>query len=172
AVVGRLTAIKRPDRMLAVARLVRDAVPGTVFVVCGAGDRLAATAAEAAAQQLDIRFLGWRPDVETVYAAADLTLLTSDNEGLPVCLVEAGLAGRAAVATDVGGVAEVVLHERTGLLARPDAGELSAHVVRLLRDPELRGRMGRAAQEFTGRHYGSARLVADTAALYERLGAR
>ena len=55
-----------------------------------------------------MRLLGWRADVEKVYAAADLVVLTSDNEGMPVSLIEAGLAGVPAVATNVGSVAEVV----------------------------------------------------------------
>ena len=54
--------------------------------------------------------------METVYAAADLVLLTSDNEGMPVSLIEAGLAGLPAVATKVGSVAEVVQQEATGIL--------------------------------------------------------
>ena len=73
-----------------------------------AGRRPAGRSPRAAADGLALRSLGWRSDVETVYAAADLVLLTSDNEGMPVSLIEAGLAGRPAVATDVGSVAEVV----------------------------------------------------------------
>jgi glycosyltransferase involved in cell wall biosynthesis len=67
-----------------------------------------------------VRFLGWRSDVEVVYAAADLAVLTSDNEGMPVSLIEAALCGVPAVATRVGSVAEVVLDERTGWLCSPD----------------------------------------------------
>jgi glycosyltransferase involved in cell wall biosynthesis len=169
AFVGRVTAIKRPDRMLAVAREVRRAVPAARFVVCGEGDQLAATLARATADGLDVRFLPWQADVETVYAAADLVLLTSDNEGMPVGLIEAGLAGRPVVATDVGGVAEVVRHGETGLLSDGDVQRLSGCVERLLRDDALRQRMGRAALATTGERFGSARLVADTARLYRRL---
>ncbi|MFF3323425.1 glycosyltransferase [Streptomyces sp. NPDC002889] len=165
AYVGRITGIKRPDRFLAVAREVRRAVPAAHFAVCGAGDFQPDP--QAVGELGDcLHLLGWRADVETVYAAADLVLLTSDNEGMPVSLIEAGLAGLPAVATDVGSVAEVVQHQATGLLARPSSGELARHTVTLLRDGELRRAMGARARTFTAERFGEERLVADTQDLY------
>ncbi|MGW0553602.1 glycosyltransferase [Streptomyces sp. NPDC002926] len=165
AYVGRITGIKRPDRFLAVAREVRHAVPGVHFVVCGSGDFQPDP--EAVAELGDsLHLLGWRADVETVYAAADLVLLTSDNEGMPVSLIEAGLAGLPAVATNVGSVAEVVQDGTTGLLAGLSSGELARHTVTLLRDAELRREMGTQARTFTTQRFGEERLVADTQALY------
>ena len=101
-------------------------MPGAQFVVCGDGDLAAEVAGAAAGLGPSLRLLGWRADVETVYAAADLILLTSDNEGMPVSLIEAGLAGLPAVATAVGSVAEVVEDGSTGLLAPCDAGHWPA----------------------------------------------
>ncbi|MEW2085272.1 glycosyltransferase [Streptomyces sp. NPDC005283] len=165
AYVGRITGIKRPDRFLAVAREVRHAVPGVHFVVCGSGDFQPDP--EAVAELGDsLHLLGWRADVETVYAAADLVLLTSDNEGMPVSLIEAGLAGLPTVATNVGSVAEVVQDGTTGLLAGLSSGELARHTVTLLRDAELRREMGTQARTFTAQRFGEERLVADTQALY------
>lgn len=165
AYVGRITGIKRPDRLLAVAREVHRVVPEAHFVVCGAGDLRPDP--EAVAELGDrLHLLGWRADVETVYAAADMVLLTSDNEGMPVSLIEAGLAGLPAVATDVGSVAEVVQDGTTGFLAPPRTAEIAGHTVTLLRDAKLRQEMGARAREFTGRRFGEERLVADTQALY------
>jgi len=170
AYVGPVTAVKRLDQVLAVARAVRRVVPEARFVVCGTGDRLAATVAAAAADALPVTFLPWRPDVETVYAAADLVLLTSDQEGTPLTLIEAAQAGRPVVATDVGGVAEVVRHGRTGLLCdRHDVDGLCRAVVRLLGDADLRRRMGQAAQTDAREAFGTPRLVAATRDLYHRL---
>lgn len=112
AVVGRLTAIKRPDRLVAVARLL----PDVTFLVAGEGPLLETTRLSAPP---NVRFLGWRSDVERVYAAADVALLTSDNEGMPVSLVEAALCGTPAVSTDVGSAREVVVGEVTA--AEPSA---------------------------------------------------
>jgi glycosyltransferase involved in cell wall biosynthesis len=165
--VGRLTGIKRPDRLLDVARAVCRAVPDARFLVCGDGDLRESAAAEDLGDRL--RLLGWRADVETVYAAADVVLLTSDNEGAPVSLIEAGLAGRPAVATRVGGVPDVIQDEITGLLAAPDVQELADHTVRLLRDEGLRLRMGERARHWTADRFGAERLVADTHELYARI---
>ncbi|HLL67324.1 MAG TPA: glycosyltransferase [Micromonosporaceae bacterium] len=166
ACVGRVTGIKRPDRLVAAARAVRHAVPGTTFVVCGDGDRLEETRRAAADLGNTMRFTGWRADVETVYAAADIAILTSDNEGTPVSLIEAALAGLPAVATRVGSVADVVTDQVTGLLCRTDADDLARQTVRLLRDDALRERLGRQARALAADRFAGQRLVADTDRLY------
>src|SRR4051812_6744514 len=120
--VARLTTVKRPERFLEIARRLRMVHPTAVFAVVGEGDLLPALVADAPD---NVRFLGWRGDVETVYAAADLVVLTSDNEGMPVSLIEAAMCGVPAVATDVGSVREVVLDGRSGWLGAPDAVALS-----------------------------------------------
>jgi glycosyltransferase involved in cell wall biosynthesis len=167
--VGRVTAIKRPDRLVAVARAVREQVPDAVFAVCGAGDRLDELTAAARELPDTLRLLGWRTDVETVYAAADLALLTSDSEGMPMSLVEAGLAGVPAVATRVGSVAEVVQDGVTGRLAGTTAVDLARCVVELLGDEPRRHAMGRAARDFGAANFGRERLVADTDRLYTEI---
>ena len=105
--------------------------------------------------------------METVYAAADLVVLTSDNEGMPVSLIEAALAGLPAVATDVGSVAEVVQHEATGLLAGTDHEALARAVTRLLADEQLRCDMGARARVWATARFGPERLVSDIGQLYE-----
>ena len=169
AYVGRLTRIKRPDRLVAVAREVIAAVPGVTFAICGDGEHGGELSSAAHALGPSVRLLGWRADVETVYAAADLVLLTSDNEGMPVSLIEAGLAGVPAVATNVGSVAEVVKDGSTGLLTRCDAGDLAQSVIRLLRDDRLRCQMAAAAKSWTRERFSAERLVADVERLYEAI---
>jgi glycosyltransferase involved in cell wall biosynthesis len=164
--VARLTAIKRPERFLELARRLAHTHPSAVFAVCGEGDLLPALQAQAGP---NVRFLGWRGDVETVYAASDLVVLTSDNEGMPVSLIEAALCGVPAVATRVGSVAEVVLDGQSGLLCPPDVEELTRHVSRLLSEDGLRSRLGAGAAAHAMAHFGRARLVTDTESLYEEI---
>jgi glycosyltransferase involved in cell wall biosynthesis len=166
AYVGRVTGIKRPDRFLDVARAVRREIPAVRFLVCGDGDLLPELIAAAGDLGGALLALGWRADVETIYAAADLVLLTSDNEGMPISLIEAGLAGLPVVATRVGGVPEVVQDGVTGLLATTRPPELAAHTVRLLREERLRLRMGRHARAWTAERFSADRLVADIRELY------
>ena len=169
AYVGRLTRIKRPDRLAAVAREVIAAVPDAIFAICGDGELAGELSSAARDLGGSVRLLGWRADVEKVYAAADLALLTSDNEGMPVSLIEAGLAGVPVVATNVGSVSEVVKDGSTGLLTRCDANDLARSVIRLLRDDKLRHQMGRAAASWSRGQFGPERLVADVQRIYEAI---
>ncbi len=75
-----------------------------------------------------------------MYAAADLTLLTSDNEGMPVSLIEAAAAGRPAVATRVGSATEVVMDGRTGLVSATDEHALARAVIELSAQTETGAR--------------------------------
>ncbi|GAA0432414.1 hypothetical protein Acor_76170 [Acrocarpospora corrugata] len=164
AYIGRITQVKRPDRFLEVARLIRGTVPDAQFAVCGDGD-LAHTLRE----EPGLRLLGWRPDLETVHAASDLVLLTSDNEGTPLSLIEAALSGVPCVATRVGSVPEVVADGSTGLLTGCDSKELAAAAILLLTDRGLADRLGRAAAARAECLFGIPRFVDDARALYEDL---
>ncbi|MEV6980529.1 glycosyltransferase [Sphaerisporangium sp. NPDC051017] len=166
AFVGRLTKVKRPDRLLATAHAVLGWIPGCRFVVCGGGELREEVELAAARLPGPVVFTGWRGDTGTVYAAADVVLLTSDNEGTPLTLIEAGMAGVPVVSTRVGSVGEVVLDGRTGLLAGRDPAELAGHVVRLLTDPGLARTMGESARRWTTSAFPTERLVSDTEDLY------
>lgn len=117
--------------MLEVARRL----PETIFLVAGEGPLHDITRRDAPENVL---FLGWREDVEVVYAAADAVLLTSDNEGMPVSLVEAAMCGTPAVSTDVGSAREVVVGEVT----TPDADALAAALTRVVGARLGPGRVG------------------------------
>jgi glycosyltransferase involved in cell wall biosynthesis len=166
--VARLTTIKRPERFIEVARRLQDRHPDTLFCVVGEGELLAGLQVDAPA---NVRFLGWHADVEVVYAASDLVVLTSDNEGMPVSLIEAALCGVSAVTTHVGSAAEVVLDGTTGWICTPDVNALSAAVNLALSDQPKLEAMGVAAAAHAVASYGRSRLVADTEALYEQVAA-
>jgi glycosyltransferase involved in cell wall biosynthesis len=167
AFVARLTAVKRPDRFVALARLVSDRFPDAVFLVAGEGQELAGMQRAAADLGDRMRYLGWRSDVETVYAAADVTALTSDNEGMPVSLIEAAAVGCPAVTTDVGSAGEVVEDGATGFVTESEPAALADATIRILGDPDLRARFGAAAATRARRRFAQERLVADIAALYD-----
>jgi glycosyltransferase involved in cell wall biosynthesis len=167
AFVARLTAVKRPDRFAEMAHHVSALCPDVVFIVAGEGELLADLQARVADLGDRVRFLGWRSDVETVYAAADVVVLTSDNEGMPVSLIEAAMCGRAAVTTNAGSASEVVHDGVTGVVTPKDVRQLGQAVVRLLSVPELADHMGRKAAELARDRFGAERLVADTARIYD-----
>lgn len=170
-IVGRLVPIKNHAMFLEVAqRVVRERDAG--FVVVGDGELRQPLEREAAERGLKDRtyFLGWRRDLDTIYADLDVVALTSINEGTPVTLIEGMAAGRPVVATRVGGVADVVEHERSGLLVDSGDAEACARaVLRLLGDRALGERLGREGRERALARYGAERLVGDVRRLYLEL---
>lgn len=137
--VGRLTGIKRPDRFLALAA----AIPEAHFAIVGDGP-LVEDVRQHATTLPNVTMLGWNSDIPRVLAALDIVALTSDNEGAPNSLIEAGSAGLPVVTTDVGSVREIVEDTVTGYVVRGDA-EFTEAVRRLVHDSALRESMGRAA---------------------------
>ena len=172
--VGRLTAIKQHELFLEAARRVRAAEPRAIFLIVGDGERRAEleTMARDLALTADVRFLGWRRDLEIIYGATDVFALTSRNEGTPVALIEAMAAGVPGVSTDVGGVGDVIVNEEVGRrVPDGDPAALAQAVIGLLHSPERR-EMGLRARHHVLARYGRDRLVGDIAALYQTLATR
>jgi len=170
--VGRLTAIKQQALFLEVAARIAAGDPLAVFLIAGDGDLRTALEAQARALGIDrrVRLLGWRRDLATIYAASDLLLLTSRNEGTPVALIESLASGVPGVSTDVGGVRDVITSDSVGLTAPDgDAPALAGHVTALLANPERRRHMGAAGRALVVAHYGLDRLVTDVETLYRGL---
>jgi glycosyltransferase involved in cell wall biosynthesis len=169
AFIGRITQIKRPDRFLDVVAEVKSRAIDLHFIVAGAGDLLKYCQDRAVSENLPVRFLGWREDIEVVLAAADFVLLTSDNEGTPLSLIQAGMVGIPVVATNVGSTYEVVVNGETGLLTDLSVDQLADAVVKVATDSVLRATMGSAGKGYTMGRYGVARLVKDHQDLYLKL---
>ena len=98
-----------------------------------------------------------------------MAVLSSDNEGTPVSLIEAAAAGVPAVATAVGGVPDVVAPETGILVPAGDADALAAGLARLAADATLRERMGERARAHVRERFAVERLLSDIDALYEEL---
>jgi glycosyltransferase involved in cell wall biosynthesis len=169
AFIGRITQIKRPDRFLDVVAEVKSRGIDLNFIVAGAGELLQYCQERSKAENLPVTFLGWREDIEVVLAAADFVLLTSDNEGTPLSLIQAGMVGIPVVATNVGSTNEIVVNGETGLLTDLSIDQLANAVAKVVTDSALRAKMGAAGKEYTLARYGVDRLVKDHQDLYLRL---
>src|ERR1035437_4140329 len=146
--------------------------PNLVTLLAGEGPREPALRAQCAALGLSdrVRFLGYRRDVPELLGAADLVVLPSLYEGLPLVAIEALAARRPMVATEVDGTPEVVIHERTGLLAPPaNPPALAAAIERLLDDPALASRLASEGCKFVQENFALQRQIEQTAALYSEL---
>ena len=167
--VARLVPIKRVDRFLETAALLRDR-PNARFVVVGDGELRGELQASEPARALGDRLVwaGFRRDMADVCFASDVVVLTSDNEGTPVSLIEAQAAGTPVVSTNVGGVRSVVLDGETGHLADEPA-DLAGRIRALLDDRGRAAAMAARGREHVLATFGVERLVDDLDRLYRRL---
>jgi len=169
AFIGRITQIKRPDRFLDVVSEVKKRGIDLDFFMAGDGELLEGCRKRISEQKLPVTVLGWQSDIEKVLSAADVVVLTSDNEGTPLSLIQAGMAGLPVVTTNVGSVPEIVLNGVTGIVTDLDVQEIANALEKLATDKALRERFGIAAQEFTLANFGVERLVHDHEELYKKL---
>ena len=169
AFIGRVTQIKRPDRFLDVVTEIKRRGVELEFFMAGDGELLDSCRERIMCENLPVKVLGWQSDIEKVLSAADLVVLTSDNEGTPLSLIQAGMAGLPVVTTRVGSVPEVVLDGTTGIVTSLDVQEIADALEKLANNSGLRGQMGAAAKEFTSANFGVKRLVHDHEALYKKL---
>jgi len=179
--IGRMTAIKDPALFLASAVRIRTTLPSVQFVMVGDGELREDCEARIrqAGLQDKVVLTGWQRDLTEVYSDLDLLLLTSINEGTPLALLEAMASGRSFIATDVGGVRDLMIGtarreegwERfdNGILVPRDSRRIAEAAQHLLQRPELRREMGCAGREFVRNRYSWNRLTADLEYLYLQL---
>ena len=145
--VGRFVPVKRLDLLMRAFAVARAEQAPVVLALVGDGDERPKI--EALARELDltnhVRFLGYRGDMPMIAAAGDLAVLSSDNEGTPVSLIEAAASGSPAVATDVGGVSEVVAPSTGRLVPAGDWQALGAEIAALAADKDQRATYGARA---------------------------
>lgn len=163
--VGRLTTIKRPDRLLDIAQSFINT--NVHFIVAGEGELFESSQHRVAEEKLPVTFLGWRSDIATIFAASDIAILTSDNEGIPLTLIQAAQAGLPIVAPSVGSIADIVIDQVTGYLTEPIPVVMAAAVEKLANNHDLRSTLGYASKERAERYFSLGKSLADHAALYE-----
>lgn len=170
--VARLNRLKDHTTAFRAIKEVLYRVPNIRLVLVGDGEERAAL--ELKCRNLGLRthvdFLGSRSDVPHLLQGADVFLLSSISEGIPLTLIEAMATGLPCVATDVGGTSEVVSNGETGLLAPAgDHHMLASHIAELAADQSLRARLGTAGRTRAETHFSSRRMHARYRALYRHL---
>lgn len=173
-IVGHLSEVKGYPTFVDAAARVAAAGEQCTFAALGSE-----TASPGYAQHLSqyvaerglsdrVRFLGWRNDVADVLRAADIVVLPSLAEGLPLAVLEAMGCGRPVIASSVGGIVDAIDDGVTGLLVPPaDAEALALSLLRLLRDGDLADRIGRRAREHAVERFGLSRFAASIRSVYD-----
>ena len=167
--VGRLTQIKRPDRLLDVAKECKQRGLDVRFLVAGEGELFESSKERSLKEQLNLTFFGWRSDIDQIFAASDIAILTSDNEGIPLTLIQAAQASLPIVATGVGSISDIVINESTGYLTSTNPADMADAIEKLVRDPQLRKMMGEAGKSRAGQYFSLDRMLKDHSDLYRSL---
>jgi L-malate glycosyltransferase len=174
-VVGNVAALvphKGHRHLIEAAHLVVREMPDTRFLILGEGELREQLERQIRDHHLEKHVLlpGFRTDVIGCIKGFDLFVMSSVTEGLGTSLLDAMACSRASVATRAGGIPELVQDGRTGVLVEPrDHAAMAREIVRLLRDDGLRRQMGEAARTRVAEKFTVERMVAETAAVYERV---
>lgn len=165
--VSRLSPEKNVGLFLTAAKTIAHTKPDVKFLVVGDGPEREML--QSRFQQAGVAFAGQRQDVARLLHGFDVFVLSSDAEGFPVAIVEAMAAGRAIVATDVGGVREALADGACGRVVPPrDAEALAGAVLALLGDNDERRGLGERAREYATRHFTRAQQAREMQMVLER----
>lgn len=168
-VAGRLEPQKGHSILLTALPQIRRAFPNVRTVFAGEGaliQQLQQQVRDLGLQGV-VDFVGFQSNMEDWFSVADITVLPSSYEGLPLAAIESLAAGTPVVATAVDGTPEVVIHERTGLTVPPGTPEgLAAAICTLLADPELRARFGSAGRAWVEQEFSQEKQIKRTEDLY------
>ena len=167
--LGRIVKIKRPDRLIEIAHWLKDNYPDVRILVAGDGPLRKEVEKKASQSDLPIQFLGWVLNIESVLAVSEIMILTSDNEGTPLSLIQAQLAGLPVVATDVGSTSEIVANDETGFIVPMSVELFNKAIGTLLQDEEKARLMGQRARIRALELYSVERLVRDHEKIYLEL---
>jgi len=171
-IVGRLTRVKNHEMLLRIAKKVKGVGCRVKFVIIGDGQlrrELENYAKELGIENI-VEFRGWVKDVAEIYRDMDILVLTSLNEGTPVSIIEAMASARPVVATDVGGVRDVVEDGKSGYLVKPgDERDFSEKLTGLINDRDRRVRFGEYGRKSVRERFSKERLIKDIYKLYNNV---
>ena len=174
-IVGNVAALvphKGQRHLIDAAAIVVRQIPDARFVIAGEGELRHALERQIRDRHLEkhVILLGFRPDVLSLHKVFDVFVMSSVTEGLGTSLLDAMACGKPVVATEAGGIPEVVEDGLTGLLVPVrDPEAMAAAIVRLLHDAGLRRQMGEAAILSVRERFSVERMVLDTLRVYQRV---
>jgi glycosyltransferase involved in cell wall biosynthesis len=165
--VGRLSPIKRCDRILELASMKEICDASIHFLIIGDGELR--DSLENLGVGLPITFIGWESHTEDWLASSDAAILLSDNEAVPLAMIEAGFAGLPAVATNVGSMSDVVINEVNGFLVGLSAEEIAQRVILLASDPVLRHELGLKGKALASERFSVQAMITKHEEIYSKL---
>ena len=167
--IGRAVPVKAPHRILEIATECVLRGLRVQFVIVGEGPLLSDLKSLANEKNLLITFLGWQSDIEKILSFSDLVLLTSENEGTPVALIQAQMAGVPVLTTDVGSASEVMKNNQSGFCLKYSVRDFADKIEILATNIEMKSSFGAIGKAHALDNFSVNRLVSDHAELYKDL---
>jgi len=170
--IGRLEPVKGPSYLIEASKIVIEQIPKIKFLIVGDGSLRKDL--ESQCEDLGILdefiFTGWKEDVRSILSMLDILVLPSINEAVGRVLIEAGACGIPVIATNVGGVPEIVRNKQTGILVPPRSPELLAQaIIDLITNEHRRHEMGIAAKGWIDDRFSACRMVERVSKSYKEL---
>jgi len=166
--VGRVTKIKRPDRFLEIVERIKGFDCEISFLVAGEGSLLDEMKRYSETRGLGIKFLGWISDVEPLFDELDILILTSDNEGTPISIVQGAAHECISLSTEVGSVEDVLIDGETGYICST-VDEFVQKIQFLYSNPSVLSTMKQEARVFSRKNFSGTRLARDHEKLYREI---
>jgi len=167
--IGRAVPVKAPHRILEIAKECEKRGLTVQFVIVGEGPLLSDLKSLAKEKELPVAFLGWQSDIEKILSFSDLVLLTSENEGTPVALIQAQMAGIPVLTTDVGSASEVIINGQSGFCLKYSAKDFADKIELLSKSADMRLSFGAAGKSHARNNFSLRRLISDHTELYKDL---
>lgn len=170
--VGRLVMVKKIDILIEITKKLLDDGLKVKTVVVGDGPYRVAyeKLAENRGVKDSVIFTGFRTDIPVIMAGCDVFVLTSLSEGLPTVLLEASACGKPIIATNIGGIPDIVIHGKTGFLAEPENINSFVYYIKLvLDDKNLSKKLGRNACKYVRKKFNWGLIIKKYEDLYSKL---
>lgn len=167
--VSRLVKVKRIDRLINVIEQVIKEKSNIQFVVAGHGNLFQEIKVIESKSNGKVKLLGWVNDIENLISSFDVLILTSDNEGTPLILMQAQISGIPVVSTDVGSVKDIMLNNSTGFLVNASSDSIAAKILTLEKNRMMVEKMGRAGKAFMTQNFSKKRFLSSHTSLYNEL---
>ena len=167
--IGRMVKVKAPGRILEIAVECKQRALDVHIMVSGDGPLLRDLMLKAKELNVSVQFLGWQNDIERILSFSNLVILTSENEGMPVALIQAQMAGIPVLTTDVGSASEVLVNEKSGFCIDYSSKDFVDKIETLIKNPQMQKTFGEAGKKNAMEKFSRSRLVSDHANLYRRL---
>jgi glycosyltransferase involved in cell wall biosynthesis len=151
------------------ARSLKVENPSAHLLIAGAGELLDDLKEISEKESLPVTFLGWRNDIGMILSASNIAVLCSDNEGIPLTLIQASQAGLPIVSTNVGSVSDIVIDGVSGLLTEVTSEALITGVSSLLQDHALGEWLGKSGQNRARRLFSSDAMIKHHEDMYSQL---